>query len=744
MPKRKFSKKKQAVIDLDDARKKASELAPEVKDGLTDRAEALSVNLKLSEAELHEMEKWIFDRMDDAFNATERRDALDRVELCKERYENGVARDDMPSDNAHDVRLRWGAGQCDTFSVRLSEGLFGVDPIARVSPRSSSSVEKAPMAEKFLDWWHDEYWHLGDRGPDIVDNVTREGHRVLHIPYRLEILPGVIQQVEKRKYEDPLTGRSRWVDVDSMSEMVKAIEDGFQSTEEYKIFDVKRDKVVMNGPDLEDLPLADYLCPANALPGTEDKLPWEAVRQWHMFDTILEMDREGELYAGRKDQIEKHLVEPTVEKSGDAKTGSPAKTKGQRDAMVETWLWYGLYQLPGDDTLSRIVALIHPATKKVLFARPRREEHWESACVHLRFLEMSWRFAGVSAMELFDSIEQAAQNLINYTLDETYFMASTSFTYRENRFFPEDHPLRPMHGLPVKSHNDINWRQGQDRRPMDLNLVHLLLGFGEQRVNIGPYQQGQESGKNKNPTARGIFMLLDQASKLFNRAVRGQLKGWKAVFTKELALWQQTMPDYMAVDAVGSDGKSLFPLGMGRRHISGKFSFDLSGNVENVIYELDRQATMGLYDLMKDNPLVKASLTSFYNLTEDVWKSFKRKRKLLPELAELQKKLNLEPTPPVLTRQGERDLIAELKARGIKDNEIEEILKKVTAPPVDRPIPKPPMPGAGGMGGAGGASRVPPGFPDGLPPQMIQGGPQPIDEPNVDDQQADMLMGGAA
>jgi hypothetical protein len=214
-------------------------------------------------------------------------------------------------------------------------------------------------------------------------------------------------------------------------------------------------------------------------------------------------------------------------------------------------------------------------------------------------------------------------------------------------------------------------------------------------------------------------MLLDQASKLFNRAVRGQLKSWKTVVRKEMAIWQGTMPDYMAVDALGPDGKSLFPLGMGRRHISGKFSFDMSGNVENVLNELDRETTMAVYDLFKDNPLVKASLTSFYNLTDDVWKSLKRKRKLLPELSELQKKLNLMPTPPPLTPQAERELIAELKARKLTEEEIQVILKKVMSPPVDKPI-APPQ-GAMGMPGMGmpGELPNPAAMPDDLPPNLL-------------------------
>jgi hypothetical protein len=703
------AKRKKQTEELERAQRAKSKPAPEVKDGLTERAEALSINLTLSEAERNELEKWIFDRMNEGFGSSERREAIERIQLARERYEHGVARDDMPFDNAHDVRLRWGAGQADNFAVRLSEGLFGQDPVIRVSPRNARSVDKAPIVEKFLDWWHDEYWHLGDRGPDIVDNVTREGHRVLHLPYRLEIVKGALQQVEKRRYADPVTGKGRWVDIDSMEEMVTAIEDGLRPTSEYKIFDEKRDKLVMNGPDLEDLSLEDYVYPPWATPENEGDLPYEGVRQWHMLSTLEEMDREKELYPGTLEKVRTDLVTPPTGKKngGDAHSGEAARLTDE-DAMVECWIWYGLAPLPNEKGLSRIMALVHPKTSTVLWARPRREEHWESPVTHARFLEMSWRFAGVSALELFDSIEQAAQNLINYALDETYVLASTSFTYRENRFDPEDHPLKPWRGIPVRSHADISWVNRNDRRPMDLNLLQLLLGFGEQRVNIGPYQQGQESGKNPRPTARGIFMLLDQASKLFNRAVRGQLKAWKAVARKELALFQQTMPEYMAVDAVGSDGRALFPTGMGRRHISGKFSFDMSGNVENVLYELDRELTLGIYDLMKDNPLVKTSLTAFYNLTEDVWRSFKRKRKLLPELEVLQKKLGLQPTPPPLSPQAERELIAELKARKLTEDEIQAVLKKVQSIPVDEPIVSPEGPGV--PPGAGPVSS------DGLPP----------------------------
>jgi hypothetical protein len=699
----KSARKQASHDDLEKARRKPSAPAPEVRDGLTERAEALEVNLRLSEAQRKEAETWIFDRMDEGFRSTSRREALDRIRLARERYEHGVARDDMPFDNAHDVRLRWGAAQADTFSVRLSEGLFGQDPLVRVSPRGAASVEKAPRVERFLDWWHDEYWRLGDRGPDITDNVTREGHRVLHLPYRLEIEPGALQQIEKQKFEDPVNGRSRWVDVDSMDEMVRAIEDGLRAVEEYRLFEVKKDKVLMNGPDLEDLPLEDYLWPHWATPANEGELPWEAVRQWHYYDAMKAMDADGDLYPGALAKVEKNLVTPPSRDrghaGGDAMTGEPSPRAGALDAMVETWLWYGLYRLPGSKRLSRVIALVHAPSRTLLWMRPYRFEHWESPVTHIRFLELSWRFDGVGAMELFDSIEQAAQNLINYALDDTYMRAATEFTYREGRFSPDDHPLKPWRGLAVKSHNDVHFISRQDRRPTDINLMQLLLGFGEQRVNIGPYQQGQESARNSRPTARGIFMLLDQASKLFNRAVRGQLKSWKSVFRKEVALWQQTMPEYMAVDAVGEDGAALFPTGIGRRYIVGKFSFELSGNVENVLYEADRQTSLAMYDLFKDNPLVKSSLTAFYNLTEDVWRSFKRKRKLLPPLDELQKKLNLLPTPPPMTGQAQKRLVAELKARGLKEAEIEAVLEKALEVPVDAP--------AGGGGPRGAAS--PPG-----------------------------------
>lgn len=718
-----YSDKKEKQRKLAAVAAKKSKPAPEEAAGLLERSELLYTNIPLTPEERKKLGKWIGDRITVGLNSKERKEAVERIRQNRESYEKGVARDDMPFQNAHDVRLKWGAGQVDSIAVRLARGLFGLDPIIRVNGRNARSLEKAPKLEKFLDYWHDEFWKLGDNGHAIQDDVVRDGHIVLFQPWRLEIERGKIHHVEKQKFSDPVYGSVRWVNVDSMDDMVKAIKDGLLPENDYRIEDEVIDVVKMNGPDLEVHPYEDYVTVPWAKP--ESKLPWEGIRQNYSYDTVQEMEEQGEVYPGTLEALAEYAGtlpsgQDFIERGEDAVASSTYSGPTAGDSILQFWLWYGDYKLPGQKHMERLEVLFHKETGEVAYARRYRYEHGESPIDHLRFYTLSWRFAGMGAMEMFDSIEQAVQNIINYELDDTYMKSSMQFKYRVNRWAPEDYPMRPFKGVGVKSMTDWEPTMLPDYRATDMGLMSQLVGFGERRVQIGPYQQGQESPNNSRPTARGIFLLLEQARQLFDKAVRDQLRVWKNVVRKEVALFQQFMPEYMAVEAVGEDGEPLFPMGLGRRNIIGRFSFEMSGNVEAVLQELDQQMNMSLYDLMKDNPFVGKSVTGMYYLTEDLINSFRKKRKLLPPLEEIQRKLNLKPTPRPMTPQQERVLIASLKARDYKDEEIQDILKKMAELHVDEPAAPP---GGGQVPGGPAASGF---LPEAPPPAPAPAGPPQV------------------
>jgi hypothetical protein len=672
--------------------------------------------IKLNPDQQEELSNYIQKRLNAALNSQEWIDVYSNIKRYREYYEKGVPRSEFPIQGAHDYRSFTASSATDGMRSRLI-GLFATDPIVRLEGRNEEGVKNQLVTEKWLDYHHDVNLNLPEKGEVIVSYISIEGHTVLYSPYRLEIDQESLQLRTKKVF---VSGTKKLlVDINDPQEISDAQSKGFveKSPLEFEVEEVTAPEIIKNYPDLEIHSLLDYICPENTNP--MDTPAWEAVTQYLTYDSLLKMDEEGEIYKGALKKVKNFLVKGKESKK-DTSFGSGKGTAGKEDnesfekeandSLLKCRAVWGSLKIPGQKYLQKVMVLYHEDSNTVLVVKPNKIIGKPSPIFHVRLIKIPNRFSGIGCMELSIPGEKAINDLTNYVLDETRIFSSIPFTYKEGRVNTTN-PFEFWKGIKIKKEGDIMFPNIPDRRPVDLSVASFLRANTERRNGIGDLQLGRESdvtGKQP-PTARGVMSVLREGQVRFgllNFSMIGELLKWASY---EMKVFQQYLTGVTVVDAVGEDGKKLFPDGMTRTQIMGSFKFVPNTNAQNLIRELDLEVNMMLYNLLKDNKLLNVDLGFYYNLTQDIIQGAGKKKKLLQPLSVYRKLLNVPaPEDRMLDLNPQEQQFAQTLIQAGVDPEtvkakVEEMRKGMENPQPEQSIPPEDL--ATMMGGEGKKSN---------------------------------------
>ena len=605
------------------------------------------VDLKIDQQQ--EVANWIGLRIQQAIDSDEWQKVYANIRTYRDFYENGVPRSEIGMKGAHDYRSLLSSSATDGLRSRLI-GVFAIDPIIRLEGRNKEGIKNQPTAERFIDYHHDVNLKLPVQGETLVSYLTIEGHAVMYCPYRLEIENEAVKQITKKVY---VLGNQRLlVNVNDKLEIANAETAGFvpKEPEEFEVEEVIGPEIVKNYPDLEVRSLLDYICPAGSSP---NKRPlWEAIRQNFILDELLKLEEEGQIYAGSLERIRKYLKnlpdDVAPQKSNQSSVPAVEEVEGEQpfekdsqDAGISCWMVWGKIKIPGQKYLTKVSLIYHPESKTVLQVKYNSLIGSPVPIFHTRLVKIPQRFAGIGCMEMVQPSERTINDLVNYVLDETRIFSSIPYK-RKERVAPLS-PFEFWKGFAVKNMSDIEFPNIPDRRPVDLNIATYIRSNMERRSGIGDLQLGRESdisGKQP-PTARGVISVLREGQVRFgllNFSFINVLCEWASY---EMLMFQQLIGKKTVIDAVGEDGKELFPDGLSRTEIMGAFKFVPNTNAQNLIRELDLEVNMMLYDKLIQNKLVDADISAFYELTNNLWNSTGKKKQLLKPLSVYRKVMNL-------------------------------------------------------------------------------------------------------
>ena len=613
----------------------------------TEKARVIEETLvKMNLEQSKKMGKWLAVRVAAAKSSKEYQETQERIKQLRIDYEKGVARTNTEMKGSHDYRSYLAAAQADGMRARLIT-LFTNTPVSKIEGRNQLGIANQINVETLLEYHHENNIQLPEKGDTICTYLAIEGHAVLYSPWCLEIDEESIKLKVEQLYTNQ-RNQERWVDVNSPEEIKNALEEGYgaKTPVAYRVDEVKGPEMVKNFPDLQVLSLKDYLSPSDSMP-TRDPA-WEAVRQHFTYAQLLDMEDEGKIYNGILNLLKPYLKRSKVEDAEVlTETGISKSTKISKetfnpedlDGILSCWVIWGYQVVPGYKGLQKAITLYHHETETVLQTRINPYVGKPSACTHLRFISVPFRFAGIGPMELSTMGERTYNDLENFVLDEGRILSCLPYKFKKQKFSGGMSPFEFWKGIGVDQMGDFEALNFRDRRPVDLAVSNVVRGNTERRTGIGDLQLGRESdvtGKTP-PTARGIISIIREGQVRFNLFNISIIAALLKFVKYELKLFQQLMGERTMIEILGPDKKPLFPEGLTRYQIQGSFNFIPNTTAQNLVRELDAEINLLLYDKMSANPFIKDSLEASYNMTKDLLLSFGKKNLWLKPLAFYQK-----------------------------------------------------------------------------------------------------------
>lgn len=636
--------------------------------------------IALSPEQQKDLAEWMASRVDAALNCEKRTEAVERIKDCREAYEKGVARTEIPMNNGyHDYRSFEAASATDGTKARLI-GIFTSEPVIKIEGRNKIGVRNAPSVEKFLDHHHDQHAKLSKNGDLISDYLSKEGHAVLYSPWRFEMDSEYHDFVEKQYYA--VGSKKILVDLNDPDAVQKARGSGMQPIEDYEVEEVVRPEIIKNWPDLRVVSYLDKLVPKGSVP---TKAPaWEAIREEFTLAQLQDMEDKGQIYAGSVKKLKTYLTDPSGDEEEEdiaSKPGKPRKINPPKaddlDAVVKCWVIWGLIKVPGKDKLQKQTLLYHHEAQHALQLKANKYIGKRSPFFDLRLIMLMNRDHGVGTMELSMPSEQMQNDILNYVLDQTRILSALPITYLKKKMPNGINLLEFMKGLGVDRHDNIAALNIPDRRQIDLGLLNVVRAHSERRNGIGDLQLGRESDINgKQPRAVGttVSILREGQVKfnLFNFSLFNVLLEW-ADF--EICLFQQYLGRKTVIDTTDADGNLIFPDGLTKRQILGSFRYQPNVSAQSLARELDAQLNLVIYDHFKDNPLYAKCMSAFYNMTNDTVKALGKEDTWLPPLAAYQAAAGRVPGEETFTPE-EKQAADAMKAQGVP---VQEIKKQIDA-----------------------------------------------------------------
>jgi len=220
----------------------------------------------------------------------------------------------------------------------------------------------------------------------------------------------------------------------------------------------------------------------------------------------------------------------------------------------------------------------------------------------------------------------------------------------------------------------------------------LLNSYIEKMTGISDYTIGRESENNAYPTATGTIALIQNS----NLRIELITKYWRNGALKELGelLGELNKQFYPVENKLQPYDTAIFVSGdledgMLRVLISdldGDFKYEYIGNNNLIDKNSERQQAVFLYELLKDNPLVKDNMEAIYDLTKSLLSTYGKSDIHIPSPQQLEEE-SINRVKQAIREAAVENRIEYINYARTKLNEMESAINRQESArePVDKP-----------------------------------------------------------
>lgn len=449
--------------------------------------------LELNEKKEKTLATYLLDEIDQS--ESDRSDFLDNLETWTELYEGKVTTKTYPWKDCSNVRLPFTPTNCEAIFARMMNSIFGQEPFWMVQPLIGGSWEYAKNLESFLEY---------------------AGNHILKIYEVCQqwFLPAVKYGVSPAK----ITWREDW-------RYFYKRQDG------QRLLDTRLN---YRGPKIDVIPLQDFFTP-NGYADLQE-MPWVGHRfylNWMQFKT-MEKDY-GWKYAA---EVKKNPVERKTDV--DERTTDAIGLEENLNDRFEFYEVYAYYDLKDDGVYVPIQAIVHPATRKVVYVDDYPYDHGRWPFAVIRYMPRENSFYGIGVIQMLEHIQKTLDTHINQIIDNATIANMRWFKYKKGTPLPRNLMIRPGMFWPVDDPNDVVAEQMGDTYQSNPFYIQFLMQQGERRSGLTEYSMGRESPVvGSRATATSTLALIQEANRRFDLTLKDIRNASTEVGYQCLELWQQ-------------------------------------------------------------------------------------------------------------------------------------------------------------------------------------------------------------
>lgn len=513
-----------------------------------------------------------------------------------------------PKGGAYEGASNVSAGDVPIAVENMHPRLFGAvstDPLAFFRAENRPSKRNLPNIQSFMNWV------FRSDMPDLMNTLDEHVHST--------ILLGT-QPVWVRWEKI----RNTFWDFSEAGANQDTLEPGAPQPEI-----LTRQVEIIERGCIQNLALEDFIVPITE--GREIQAMSHCIRAYYLTAEeirdnvarkIFSPVDEGLLNIGVDDLIAKDSSEEMA-RLRQAGFNAPQLRSRKRLRIYE---WHGRYDADNEGFRSECVFTIVPELKLYLSGR------YQPSPDGLRPFEVTWLvprknfFYGIGVPEMIRQLAKERDAIHNQRVDAGAVSIIPFGFYRAaSGFKPDKITLSPGTMIPLDDINDATFANFSNPATILASEEAMTQAQIEKLSIAGSFQLGRESEIFKSrATASGTQLVVGQGNIRFNLLGERVKRSVARILGRVTTLYQRFLVPGTSEKVLGSDGKDLFPKGLSRGDLRGKFSAFLTGDTETANVSVARQVATMLYQGLLQNPLVARSPARVWEITAQWIRSFSR------------------------------------------------------------------------------------------------------------------------
>lgn len=587
-----------------------TDIVDERQNKLTEDDKGESVELPLRErslaklaAKLEEMDipKMVVE--DWRVGTAERQQYLNRI------MEYGTQVDEM-IDPLYEPALEWSSTMhlpviltaAKALHARFNAALLSQDPPFAIIPRTSGSVDRAPLIEKLLRYTMKD-WINYNRGVDsVVDkwvwNWCVLGKSILKNRWDRTYTRFVdVEDVEVESVEiilDPQTGEPTAVPSTRLEEQ--------EVTKTIKKFD---------GPVVETVELEDFMTIGNSDPQEADKIfhrsfmtadqLWQLADQGAFNTDAVKMTVESGpdmLFADTTTQNKQ------LQRQRSGMTDVQSKVQTDRYEILEVYL---KVDVDGSGIGSDVIVWVHKDSRALLRATYlyRTSKTGVKPFHVAEFHRRTGDQEPIGLAELLYSLNKEVDALNNMNVDIGILTSMPMGFYRPSSSMEQETiPIEPGALIPVDNPSqDIVFPNMGNRTAFGFNEISFLTNYVERLTSTSDLTFGAMTGA-QGPTrsATGVRALMGESNSNLDVYLRRLNRPWQSMLKYVLTQLQGRVDSGFEFRITGEDGKGYWEQIKSREELQGDYDFELDSNSANSNHQIQLDVAQQVYQLTQ-NPL---------------------------------------------------------------------------------------------------------------------------------------------